>query len=1289
MPEISALPHRIHLVGIGGEGMTAIAQYLADMGCAVSGSDIRQTPAIRRLADGGVRVFTGQTEANVAGAQLVVASDAVPHANAELSEARTRDIPIMRRAAFLNLLSRGQVAVFVAGAHGKSTTTSMIAHVLHKAGRAPNFVIGAEAASLENRRGHFQNGEIFVCEACEAFQNLAPLRPMIAVVTNIDDDHLEHYGDQAGIDRAFHDFAASTQDDGAVIVNGDDPGIKRALASLDRPVSSFGLAAHNALQATDITHTVDGCCFAVRLHGIALGPVRLLVPGQHTVLNALACVAACLRLGVMFADIANALASFGGVGRRWQSHSVPAGMRLVDDYAHHPTELRACIETALAVRRHGQRLVIAFQPQLVSRTRRLFREFADILSRCDHVLLLDIDQGGERLSDGTSAALIGNAIREDGGRVDAFDDVDDLVERIGDFVGGTDFLLIAGAGSIRTAAPRVGERLLTLDHHAPRRQKPAAPVRPVALSPPRSQTAHPPQAARTVVDLFDGVVRNRPGDIAVSEQGRTLSFGALDEASDAMARWLAAKGSGLVVGVSLPSSIELVIVIVAVAKAGAVYVPLDPSLPGERMAYMLSTAKASLLITQRHAPADLAMPGIAKLYPQDGAPAAPEQPPKPPTSQNHAYICFTSGSTGKPKAVAIRHSALFALVCDIIPRFSIGAGARTALNTCISFDVSLGEIWMTLAGGGQLCTTASRKPLVGARLADFLASCGVTHLAVTASVLRSIPDRNLPALSAIICAGEPSTTALVERWAPGRRFFNAYGPTEATVYATVAICRPGRVITIGRGLAHMKTHVLDDRLRPVWRGQIGELCLAGAGVADGYLDIPRDDTGPFCDLVRNGRSEPIYRTGDLVRKRWNGALQFIGRRDQQVKILGNRIEVEEIEHAAMAQPGIADAAVAVHTHDARSELVCFVRGTNGAVNTADLRDRLAAWLPSYMVPAHIVPVLDIPLTPSGKKDRRGLLAAQGPHLVRQASFAPARTDTERQLSSIWQDILEQDHEVGVYDDFAALGGDSLRSLMLIGEIETRFAIDVPPGWFDRFTTITDLAVRLEELLWRETDAGAEPAAGFLGTRIYAQQRHLIANWSGARLDADSLILSHGAPTAEIDLFVCVQSEEEILSLAEHLGPDIRVHGMRSGHLVMTYSDDNVTQLTTHYLGELQRIAPRGRVVIAGICQGGSIARAMATALAKMEHPICLLVLIEQSRLAAYDGAIAFFYSEESYLNPVRRFDTGAARFDEIYGDRHSIDIVPGLHGKFHEIPQVRAFADQLRHRLGINAMAAP
>ena len=606
-PEI---PAAVHLIGIGGSGMAALAHCLVGLGCAVSGSDLGTSEEIAGLSALGVRIFLGHAATNVTGAGLIVASNAIPASNVELAEARIRAIPVIVRAECLDLLCKSRCAIMISGAHGKSTTSAMIATVLEQAGARPSFAIGADVPALGNQRARIVPGAHFVAEACEAFQNLTKYHPDVAVITNIDDEHLDHYGAQDKLDSAFLAFANRATI--GIVANGDDTGVGRVTGRMTRPITTFGFAEANQISATRLELAAVGSRFDVRIGEQTIGAVFLPTPGRHMVMNALACVASVHLLGIGFDAIAAGLARFTGAQRRWQRHDAAGRIELIDDFAHHPAEIATSAETARSLLDKNQRLVIAFQPQLFSRTKRLVREFGRQLAKFDKVFLLDIDGAGERDPGDITSSLLASEIRKCGGTVEAFEDVDDLVRRAPKLLIENECLITAGAGSIRNAAGRVAS-------HYRNGQAMPAPTAPARSRPPAqpaavNQMAHlgrmlhaqqRPEA--TVLTLLREQIARHPDRMAMSDSIHQVSYAGLDEASDRLARLLRDNevSHADVVGVRLGSSVELIALVVALAKLGAVYLPLDLNLPSERTNFMLGKANARLLVTASDPPFEL------------------------------------------------------------------------------------------------------------------------------------------------------------------------------------------------------------------------------------------------------------------------------------------------------------------------------------------------------------------------------------------------------------------------------------------------------------------------------------------------------------------------------------------------------------------------------------------------------------------------------------------------------------------------------------------------------------
>lgn len=1258
------LPTHIHLVGIGGAGMASLAQYLLASGRTVTGSDRARTVIIDRLVQDGARITQGHDETLLGGAELVVVSDAIPTGNVELEGARRRGIPVIRRAECLDLLREGRRAVMVAGSHGKSTTSAMIACILVEAGLDPGFALGADVPCLDGKRARPGGREIFVAEACEAFRNLDALNPQIAIITNVDDEHVNHYASQAALEEAFVNFAQRAR---AIVACGEDPGVARLGLPSGR-VTWFGLDPGCSVWAEPWPAP-----FAPHLEGVQLAPISLRQPGDHMRRNALAAIAACHLLNVAPAAMARGLARFTGAARRWQELGEVSGIRIVDDYAHHPAEVAATLRAARTVV-PDRRLVAAFQPLLHSRVQRLQDEFVESLALADQVLLLDVDGDGEGAWSAGSAA-IASGLQSRGIAVIRHEDAESLVTHIRSDLCGGDVLLVMGGAGMAGVAERLYRQLAEAPPSmAVRAEETVPPLVSVAPRHWKQRIADSWRRPRTFVELFQASVRSDPNAPALLGRDGILSYAALDRGSDELAAGLAARGlAGSVIGVALPLGAELIVSLLGVMKAGSTYLPLDLALPEARRAYMLEQAGAAAMIA-RDATAQVPVVSAATLRSIGGT------VPPAPLGDDGAYICFTSGSTGFPKGIRIHHGALAALLRDTVKRFKICPGSRMLLNTSIGFDVSLAEICGTLAGGGALAVGGAR-PLGGEHLMKALEQLGVTHLSITPSLLASARPPARFQLRCIIACGEPCPSELVADWGRGRRFFNVYGPTEATIYATAALCKPGAEITIGAALGHVEAHVLNEALQPVAAGELGELCLAGPGVSAGYIGRPEETAQHFVQATIGRRDLRLYRTGDMVRRSRDGALHFIGRADTQVKMHGVRIELGEIERVVLREEGVADAAVCL-VKEPRAALLCFVQvARDSKPDLAALSARLAEWLPESAVPSRIQLVPEIPLTPSGKKDRQRLIAEHGSRIVTRApEYWPPASKTEQRLAPLWQEALSLADPVGRLDRFAALGGDSLGSLILILLIEERFGVTVPPGYFGRIDTLPQMATQLDELLWHQ-DGAAAGGQGFAASRIYRRMRDLCGHWPGVRVSPEHLICSLGSSEAQHDLFLCCQMETEFTALAACLSPAFRVHGMRSGHLVIDNGPGGIRQLASRYAEEIAVLSPSGPVLLAGVCQGGAIVRSIAELLIAEGRTVPLLVLIEPGRPQPYAGRVALICAEDSFLNPLRAGGPGLAPYEAALPGGVSIDLVPGIHGTVCVEPTVQFLAHHLTRRL--------
>ncbi|MFF2780338.1 amino acid adenylation domain-containing protein [Streptomyces sp. NPDC058052] len=595
-------------------------------------------------------------------------------------------------------------------------------------------------------------------------------------------------------------------------------------------------------------------------------------------------------------------------------------------------------------------------------------------------------------------------------------------------------------------------------------------------------------AASTVLRAVDLAARERPEALAVVGPEESLTRGALAGASRALAARMAARGvtRGDLVALCLPRGPGAVVAMLAAWRLGAGYLPLDPSYPASRIAFMLADSGAALLVTPDGTLPE-GLPGglpLLSLLPDPAEPAAgaPAEPPAEAGPDDPAYLIYTSGSTGTPKGVLVPHRALAARVAWMREGYGLTGDDRVLQYATLSFDTSAEELFPALAAGAVLVTA---RP--DATLPDELAepyAAGVTVLDLPTPYWHHLvadldetpwPDR----LRLLILGADQVQPHAVAAWrarfGDRVRLINSYGPTETTIIATTAVlgdadgaARP----PIGRPIGATTVAVLDRHGGPVPPGTPGELVIGGAGVTDGYLGRPGATARAFVPDPDGPPGARRYRTGDLVRRRTDGALEFLGRIDDQVKVRGYRVEPGEVEAALLALPGVARAAVT-----ARGDvLVAHVVPPQGspAPDTESLRRGLAAVLPPHAVPHAFVLLDALPLTPNGKLDRAAL-PAPGTGTAPRSTHVPPRTDAERLVADVWGEVLGVD-AVGAHDDFFALGGHSLLATRVVARVRAAVDLAVPLRALFTHRTVAAFAEAVEAALAAEIDTLSEAAA---------------------------------------------------------------------------------------------------------------------------------------------------------------------------------------------------------------------
>lgn len=446
----------IHFVGIGGVGMSGIAEVLHNLGYRVTGSDAKSTEITRRLQASGVKVFEGHAAAHAKGAQVVVVSSAVASANPEVAYARKKGVPVVLRAQMLAELGRMKKTVTVAGSHGKTTTTSLVSMALKEAGAEPTMIIGGQLKNIHSN-AKLGVGEYMVAEADESDGSFLYLTPLVAVVTNVDDDHMDHYKTMERLKDAFVAHLQRLPFYGAAVLCADDANLMTVRARVTRPVVTFGFSPAADWRATSVRLGKDGSTSEIRHKGKKALTLRLSVPGRHNVSNALAALAAGHFLGFDLKRLARGLQSFSGVGRRLDRLGAAGGVEFVDDYGHHPTEVRTTLAAVAGLWKAG-RVVVVFQPHRFSRTKLLAKTFGPAFRGADRLFVMDIYAAGEKPMAGVSSKLIVDSARKAGVKAELFPGTAELAKELkpGDVV------LTLGAGDVW----KVGEDLLRRRRHS-------------------------------------------------------------------------------------------------------------------------------------------------------------------------------------------------------------------------------------------------------------------------------------------------------------------------------------------------------------------------------------------------------------------------------------------------------------------------------------------------------------------------------------------------------------------------------------------------------------------------------------------------------------------------------------------------------------------------------------------------------------------------------------------------------------------------------------------------------
>ncbi|MEP7340411.1 MAG: amino acid adenylation domain-containing protein, partial [Acidobacteriota bacterium] len=660
-----------------------------------------------------------------------------------------------------------------------------------------------------------------------------------------------------------------------------------------------------------------------------------------------------------------------------------------------------------------------------------------------------------------------------------------------------------------------------------------------------------PQTA-TIHELFAAQARRTPNAVGLVFADEQLTFDELNARANRLAHYLRRRGvePETRVGICMERCVEMVVGLLAILKAGGVCVPLDPSYPRERLAFMLRDTRAPLVLAQARLAGRLPDQGTVLINPDACAEMLAQEsaddPASPTQADNLAYIIYTSGSTGMPKGVEICHRGIVRLLFG--QQYARLDNTQTTLHLSpSSFDGSFFEVWGALLHGGR-CVLFPDQELSVRELGRVIEKHGISVLWLTASLFNAVVDEDPSVLAGVrqlLTGGEALSVTHVTRALeslPGTQITNGYGPSENSTFTCChRIPRPLAAschsIPIGRPIANTQVYVLDDQFNPVPIGVTGELYAAGDGLARGYSGQPeltaeRFLPNPFSDKP----GARMYRTGDLVCYLPDGKLEFLGRRDQQIKLRGFRIELGEIEAALRQHPQVRQAAAVVRTSgmDASRQLLAYVvTDGNGAPSAVELRSFLKERVPEYLIPAAFIAVESLPLTPNGKLDRRALADRELASTAADAPQTAPSTPVEELLASLCAAVLKVER-VGVNDDFFALGGHSLLAMQLISRIRDAFKVELPVRSLFEAPTVTSMAVEIEKMLGAEQSI--LPVAPTQASRegdvplSFAQQRL----WILDQFDP-------GLPAYNIPLAVLVQGRLHVAALADSLNEVVRRH----------------------------------------------------------------------------------------------------------------------------------------------------
>ncbi|NEP33690.1 amino acid adenylation domain-containing protein [Moorena sp. SIO3B2] len=727
---------------------------------------------------------------------------------------------------------------------------------------------------------------------------------------------------------------------------------------------------------------------------------------------------------------------------------------------------------------------------------------------------------------------------------------------------------------------------------------------------------------KCIHQLFEEQVEKTPDAVAVVFEDKQLTYSELNSRANQLAHYLQTLGvkPEVLVGICVERSLLMIVGLLGILKAGGAYVPLDPNYPSERLAYMLSDAGVSVLLTQQSLVASLPE-HQAEVVCLDNdwetiANQGIQNPPSKVTAENLAYVIYTSGSTGTPKGILICHQSVVNFLVFI--NFCPGLTESDTLNaiTTISFDIAALELYLPLIVGAKLVVVPREIATDGYQLLPQLWKSQATVMQGTPATWQMLLTSGLseqkPKLK-VLCGGEALSVQLAhELLETGSEVWNLYGPTEATIWSTIYQLgdeskpgESGNVITsIGRPIANTQIYILDSNTQPVPIGVLGELHIGGDGLARGYLNRPELTAEKFIPNPFENNSK-LYKTGDLGRYLPDGNIEFIGRIDHQVKIRGYRIETGEIEATLNQHPTVKETVVlAREDNPGEKRLVAYIVSEDNSLSTSDFREFLQQKLPDYMVPSAFVILEALPLTPNGKVERKALPA---PEAKLEGNFILPRDPVERQLAQIWSEVLNV-YPIGVQDNFFDLGGHSLIAVRLMSQIEKQFGKNLPLATIFKGQTIEQLATILRE----STDSISWSALVPIQPNGSKRPFFLVPGGGG-----NVVYYSY---------------------LARYLSSDQPFYGLQAiGLDGESEPFTRIEDMAAHNIQEIQSIQPQGPYLLGGHSFGGAVALEMAQQLQKQGQKVALLAILDTTPPEPENKVLSLGWNDATWMTYIGKF----------------------------------------------------